>query len=131
MQLPGPGTGAPGPPSPTCSDGTQPGASPHYRPLLIVLLLPPPPHSPQLSGSSIHLGPGQPPPPPYPLRCRPYANGAPPTHTNGGRPAPATQACSENSALRRSYTPHPHAMKGSRQLVLRMFADFIVGIKNW
>lgn len=41
---------------------------------------PPPPHSPQLSGSSIHLGPGQPPPPPppFPLRCRPYANGAPP-----------------------------------------------------
>lgn len=73
---------------------------------------PPPPQSPQLSGPSIHLGPGRPPPPSLApalrraLRKRSAAP-APPARTNGGRPAPAAQPRSENSALRSPHAPRP------------------------
>lgn len=75
---------APGAPSPTCSDWTQPGASPYYRPRLIVLLPPPFPRRHRLSPRSCQVPPftwardGLP-LPPVPLRYgRHYANGAPP-----------------------------------------------------
>ncbi|XP_072786756.1 uncharacterized protein [Taeniopygia guttata] len=74
---------APGAPSPTCSDRTQPGASPYYRPRLIVLPPPPFPRR-RLSPRSCQVPPftwardGLP-LPPLPLRYgRRYANGAPP-----------------------------------------------------
>lgn len=73
---------------------------------------PPPPQSPQLSGPSIHLGPGRPPPPSLApalrraLRKRSAAP-APPARTNGGRPAPVAQPRSENSALRSPHAPRP------------------------
>lgn len=96
---------------------SRPGAAPHYRPRLIVPPPPPPfPRCRRLAPPNCQV----PPftwardgllllllPPPFPLRYRPYANGAPPTRTDGGRPAPTTQDLSENSTLRslRSASP--------------------------
>lgn len=58
-------------------------------------------------------------PPPFltppALRKRSTSPG-PPAHTNGGRPTPATQARSENSALRSSHAPHRRAVKGAARL---------------
>ncbi|XP_064516133.1 proline-rich protein HaeIII subfamily 1-like [Pseudopipra pipra] len=119
---------APGGPSPTCSDGTQPGASPHYRPRLIVLLLPPPPfpRRRRLSPRSCQVPPftwardGRPLPPFPPRYGRRYANGAPPpplppVPTGAAQrprrnPAPRMPPCADRT-LR-----IPHAMRGARRL---------------
>lgn len=53
-------------------------------------------------------------PPALPALRKRSTSPTPPTHTNGGRPTPATQARSENSTLRSSHAPHPDAMKGAR-----------------
>ncbi|XP_071601150.1 GAS2-like protein 1 [Heliangelus exortis] len=58
------------------------------------------------------------PPAPPTLRKR-STSPTPPAHTNGGRPTPATQARSENSALRSLRAPHPHAMKGAGRLAAK------------